>query len=247
MLHAERITKVKLQNSLAVVSGEPQDSHVLIAEIASGTWHTVTGDAANEIGELSRGGRGDSILVSDGHSLRCQLNVRSGASIDVATYVSRRLKNSFSMGNVRISPDETAQAVTGTFILRNIGTFIGALIRVRNAEASILHRIERAEGQVVWNHAGTRVAYTRIVERPDSGYMRELWVRDLDTDRDTQLTNGNWDAHVSWSPDGQWLVFQRGVKPFEANDIYIVRSTGGSHPQKLEVRMSRARLPAWCR
>src|SRR5438874_7894033 len=61
---------------------------------------------------------------------------------------------------------------------------------------------------------GARVAYVRVTanEKKD-GYNTSIWmVSAAGKDAPRQLTNGLHDTGPRWSPDGQWMAFNRAAE-----------------------------------
>lgn len=64
------------------------------------------------------------------------------------------------------------------------------------------------------------------------GFALNLFRRDLTTGEVVQLTdNENEDSAATWSPDGQWIAFQREIRDRD-RDLWIMRADG-SEPRNL--------------
>jgi len=81
----------------------------------------------------------------------------------------------------------------------------------------------QAELTPAWSPDGTRIAFTgRARDQEDS----EIYILELETSTLTQLTDNNvYDAHVAWSPDGQYLSFDSDRGPPHGG-IYVMRPDG---------------------
>ena len=78
-----------------------------------------------------------------------------------------------------------------------------------------------------WSPDGDEIAYS--VSSSDSE-NRQIGVMDRDGLWLRQLTSGNYDNDPSWSPDGRWIAFVRGLEG--ARSIYVIDSAGGE-PRRL--------------
>jgi Tol biopolymer transport system component len=76
-----------------------------------------------------------------------------------------------------------------------------------------------------YSRSGTRVAFTRILFGQNSE-TDEIWVMNADGSNPTRLTTGNNDDKATWSPNDQWIAFERNQSP--AAIIAVVSSSGGS-------------------
>ena len=110
---------------------------------------------------------------------------------------------------------------------------------VMNADGSNVQRITFNEGltdiQAAWSPDGRRIVVARgpgTTPPPDGPSLlpTDLWIIDLATGREQQLTNSpttfEWFAH--WSPDGRRIVFQGDLLEPGNQDVYTIRVDGRS-------------------
>ena len=77
---------------------------------------------------------------------------------------------------------------------------------------------------------GTRILFHRMIaQKEEGGYDFELFVIDLETGRETQLTPGSphEESYASWAPDGAHVVFStdQDGKP-EKHNLYVLGPDG---------------------
>lgn len=111
-------------------------------------------------------------------------------------------------------------------------------------DGSALHplAVHDNPGQPVWSPDGRQLVYDGSVH--GGGYG--LFVMDVSTGSERQLTNVPVDAEPAWSPDGKWIAYSRpngGHASFspDHDDIWIVAADGG--PARMLVES--ATRPAW--
>lgn len=84
-------------------------------------------------------------------------------------------------------------------------------------------------GGAVWSPDGGRIAFTT----GGSGFA-QIGVVDVASGRVTPITyEPNEHGAVSWSPDGEWLVFVRNDDVGMSQDVVVARSDGASEPRVL--------------
>ncbi len=88
---------------------------------------------------------------------------------------------------------------------------------------------------------GKRVAYvTNYTGDPNDGKKRDIWILNLENGKSDQLTDfPGAEGDVSWSPDGRWLCYQKGIDPEfspSETDLYIIPAYGGS-PRNLTTKL----------
>ena len=92
---------------------------------------------------------------------------------------------------------------------------------------------------------GQFVAFVKVTPDPlERGYMRNVWLYQLDGGGAFQLTRGDKDSQPSWSPDGNYLAFvsARGEKP----QVYLLPTNGaGGEARALTTMENGAHSPAW--
>lgn len=80
---------------------------------------------------------------------------------------------------------------------------------------------------------GRRIAV--IIEGVSGGAeYGDVWLRDLSTGANLQLTRGNRSGAIAWSPDGASLIVSMGHGG--SNDLYRVRADGTGEPERLSNR-----------
>lgn len=93
-----------------------------------------------------------------------------------------------------------------------------------------------------WSPDGKQIAYSA-----ELGGVRKIFIKQLDSGSETQLTSGtNDDIHAAWSPDGQRILFVRSKQPneklepgdvfgaFERGDIWSIDLTSGKDSKLIE-------------
>ncbi|MCY4425259.1 MAG: protein kinase [Acidimicrobiaceae bacterium] len=91
-----------------------------------------------------------------------------------------------------------------------------------------------------WSPEGDRIAHS--VKLTGSGH-RHIEVIDRDGNLLQPLTLEDNDDHPSWSPDGEWIVFERDTNG--SRDLYVVSSAGGEPIPVLEHRVFDYWSPSW--
>jgi len=81
------------------------------------------------------------------------------------------------------------------------------------------------------------VAFTRILFEPSE--RDEIWVMNADGSNPARLTTGHFDDKPTWSPDDEWIAFERNQPP--APFIGVVPATGGAVTQLIK----EGTAPAW--
>ena len=102
------------------------------------------------------------------------------------------------------------------------------IIYVMDANGSNIRRLmtnqtfsSQAELTPAWSPDGTRIAFTGMARDQEDS---EIYILELGTLTLTQLTDNNvYDAHVAWSPDGQYLSFESDRDP---RGFYVMRPDG---------------------
>jgi len=77
---------------------------------------------------------------------------------------------------------------------------------------------------------GSRVAYVQTsVDYEDDGYVKHIWVYDVETGKNAQFTYGEGkDSFPRWSPDGDRLLFlSSGREPESKTQLYVIGTSGG--------------------
>jgi TolB protein len=99
--------------------------------------------------------------------------------------------------------------------------------------------------------AGSKIAFSRLKETPDSNEFleTEIWVMNGDGSEPRRLThNTTWDLAPVWSPNGKTVAFYGvqfdplGLVPIAPPHIYLVDADGGNERLLTEMR---ARFPSW--
>jgi len=93
---------------------------------------------------------------------------------------------------------------------------------------------------------------TRAIEDTDEPQglgdedQKSLWIIDLETGNETQLTENQAIAEGdSFSPDGEWIVFWMQQTPETSSDIYKIRKDGSSLTQLTNTPYSNEFDPQW--
>jgi Tol biopolymer transport system component len=136
------------------------------------------------------------------------------------------------------SPDGTAIIVVGG------GNGVDQLIRIdlsSGTETSFLQANgDRNAEQLVnpeYSRSGDRVAFTRIVF--GASETDEIWVVSAGGGNPTRLTSDHFDDKATWSPDDQWIAFERNQPPGPL--IGVIAATGGEVSQLIQ----QGSAPAW--
>ncbi|MBI3974977.1 MAG: PD40 domain-containing protein [Armatimonadetes bacterium] len=92
----------------------------------------------------------------------------------------------------------------------------------------------------VWSPDGRYIAYRSV-----RNGIHDVWVRDLESEADFNLTNSaDIDLEPAWSPDGEWLALAVLVAGEPQSDIYIMRRDG-SDLRRLTDDSAADSYPAW--
>ncbi|MEO0557250.1 MAG: hypothetical protein AAF170_03595 [Bacteroidota bacterium] len=135
--------------------------------------------------------------------------------------------------DVKYSPDTTqiaAVVLTSTtrpvrrlFVMNNLGAD-----STKSRETDVL-----AEGSIVapisWHPDGSRLAYARRHRGRHGSILRDLYVIDVETERERALTDNRRASSPSWAPDGRQLAFV-GVDGPTANVFVLDTETGQERP-----------------
>jgi Tol biopolymer transport system component len=160
-------------------------------------------------------------------------------------------------GSPAWSPDGSTIAFEGTTDLGEVGYF--TQVYLMDADGSNFRRLtsdctyggcggQSAEGSPGWSPDGGRVAfwsfdYGITVSNPDGSGAYSV------THESIAGTGGSGPAtgiaaHPSWSPDGQWLVFQ---SPWSGGQLVVARANGVGQPVPVTSMPAGASSPAWSR
>ncbi len=117
---------------------------------------------------------------------------------------------------------------------------VAASARVVGAED--LFKIASVSSAVI-SHDGTRVAYVvSKMDGPKDTYLTDIWIADIASGRNWQLTRGDSDADPAWSPDDAWLAFDSGRG--DKQQVYRIALAGGE-AQRLTDLPTGAQGPVW--
>lgn len=148
---------------------------------------------------------------------------------------------------VRVSPMLAGAILVGLAVIGVAGYF---LLRDRNRSAAPLSppklsQITFADGieeYPTWSPDGNQIAYSGEV-----GGIRKIFMKDLASGQDKQLSNGDFDdIQAAWSPDGATMLFVRAEKPneklqpgdvfgtFEGGDIWSLDLRSGQQTKIID-------------
>lgn len=89
-----------------------------------------------------------------------------------------------------------------------------------------------------WSPDGTKIAYSST----NDGF-RQIWIYDLQSAEEVQLTSGNLDKeNPTWAPDSLHLIYNAGSG--EDDDLYLI-DLNNRRPVRLTQTKGSARFPSW--
>lgn len=92
-----------------------------------------------------------------------------------------------------------------------------------------------------WSPDGTKIAFST-----DRAGSMDIWIRDVRTKADRQLTSlPDAEMGAAWSPDGQSIAFVSN-QAYEQGELYVVAASGGE-PRKVHDRIFSVGYPSWTR
>ncbi len=101
----------------------------------------------------------------------------------------------------------------------------GLVLPIEGGAAHTLPRVEAVEPQQqTYPNLSPNGHY--LLYSAGTGFSLNLYRRHLESGEVVQLTNNEWeDSAACWSPDGQWIAFQR-EDPSGNRDIWLIRADG---------------------
>ena len=92
---------------------------------------------------------------------------------------------------------------------------------------------------------GRHAAFVKVTaDAMERGYKRNIWLHDMQTGANTQLTRGDKDSQPAWSPDGKNLAFV-SARGDEAQIFLLPLHGVGGEARQLTSKGNGAHSPAW--
>lgn len=175
----------------------------------------------------------DLVFASSRHTAQSKIWIKRGAQsglIQKTSGNSRDIQPKFSPDGSRIA-----------FASDRFGNFDVILVPAGNAGGTV--QLTSGDGDEIhpsWSPDGTKIAYCA---REKGEQHWNLWIIELDGQRRTKLGPG---LYPEWSPDAQWLAFQRPSGRGKGwYGVWIVEVSGGA-PREVATYEDRAAIqPSW--
>jgi TolB protein len=103
------------------------------------------------------------------------------------------------------------------------GVIIISSVRLGNSRRAV-SALDGDCRQPNWSPAGNQIVFQCLANR-----QWDLWIRDLKSGKNRQLTTGSGDkTDASFSPDGRWIVFSLDNGSQQIGDLYIISASKGN-------------------
>ncbi|MGB9179178.1 MAG: hypothetical protein WCB68_08015 [Pyrinomonadaceae bacterium] len=145
-----------------------------------------------------------------------------------------------------LSPDGSRLAFISDNVRRN-----DHALNVINSDGSNLQRLAYSSvglGEPAWSPDGSKIAYVRGYDTTYGGYAnitscgQEIYVLDLASGSQVNLTQGGGGTDPAWSPDGAYIAFSSSRNG--SYDIYTMAADGSGVKRRTEKDWAEAE-PAW--
>lgn len=202
-----------------------------LRQLTSGEWSGISPRWSNDGQRIVFSRAGDLVVMdADGRNQRVILEAEPEET--AAPCRAGAYPGSWTPDDSRISY-YSASLSRGIAQLCSIGAD-GSNIKVLLAEPPAFYV------EPMWSPDGRYIVYRAIV-----GGVHDIWVLDLDSGAQVNLTNdAAVDIEPDWSPGGQWIAYGKLESGAANFDIYIMRKDG-SEQRRLTEGPARDSYPVW--